>query len=584
MPSRTGFGARRAARADERKLFSRGSLFFERGARIGVEDRNWMNAAPLLAENELLRGLVVSTQQTLTSTQHALRSTQQQLGSTHEQLAQLQQENRLLRQKLDALIRRYFGRSSETLDPKQLELILAGLSAPTPATDAEKAAAHATTRGAAPGRARPPVRQPLPEHLPTERVVIEPEEVKLQPETWKKIGEEVTEELDWAPAQFWRRLFIRPKYVRRDETQARRENAEASSVVIAPLPARLIEKGLPGPGLLAHILISKYEDHLPLYRQEKMYWERHGVALPRQSLAEWVEAGAQWLRPVYERMKRELVSGEYLQVDETPIRYLDPDQPGKAQTGYLWTYSRPGADVIFEWNTSRGRAGPERFLNGYRGRLQTDGYGVYESLARDRAGLVLIGCWAHARRKFFEALDEDCRAAWVVGQIGQLYDIERRLRAAGNGPRLREAVRASEAGPVLRRIETVLRKWQESVLPQSLFGTAIGYALDRWLALNRYGADGMVEIDNNLVENAIRPTAVGKKNWLFIGHPAAGWRSAVLYSVLGSCRRMGIDPHAYLRDVLKRLPAMKITEIGQITPAAWAKAQKAAVKKAKAAA
>ena len=412
----------------------------------------------------------------------------------------------------------------------------------------------------------------MPEHLPVERVVIEPEAVKLSPDAWKKIGEEVTEELDWKPGQFVRRLIIRPKYVRRTPTAAA---PDESPVVIAPLPARLIEKGWPGPGLLAHVMVSKYEHHLPLYRQEKIYWEQHGVSLARQTLASWIEQGAQWLRPVYDAMKRSLLGGDYLQADETPIRYLDPDSPGQAQIGYLWTYSRPGAEVIFEWNTSRGRDGPARFLQNFRGCLQTDGYSVYPSLAKERVGLELIGCWAHARRKFVEAMDDDRRAAWVVRQIAHLYGVEKRLRTARAGPPLREAMRASEASPVLDRIEKGLRRLQERVLPKSLFGIAIGYALDRWVELNRYLAHGRVEIDNNLIENAIRPTAVGKKNFLFIGHPGAGWRSAVIYSVLGSCRRYGIEPYEYLCDVLRRLPAMKITEIGTVTPAAWAQAKKA---------
>jgi hypothetical protein len=362
--------------------------------------------------------------------------------------------------------------------------------------------------------------------------------------------------------------------------QSSSDESGEPGVLIAPLPGRLIDKGLPGPGLLAHVLISKYEDHLPLYRQEKIYWERHGVVLTRQSLADWVEQGANWLRPIYNEMKRSLRSGNYIQADETPIRYLDPDLPGKAQIGYLWTYSRPAGEVIFEWNISRGRAGPCEFLKDFQGRLQTDGYGVYASIAAERRELVLIGCWAHARRKFVEALGEDRRVAWVVRQIQQLYGIEQRLREQCAGPRLREAVRASESHMVLTRLGKVLRRWQANVLPKSLFGTAIGYALDRWPELVRYVQHGPVEIDNNLVENAIRPTAVGKKNFLFIGHPEAGWRSAVIYSVIGSCRRLGIDPHEYLRDVLRRLPEMKITEIASITPAAWAKAKKTAEKKA----
>jgi transposase len=499
-----------------------------------------------------------------------------QNATLQTRLDALLQENRLLRQKLDRFIRRYFGRKSEALSPAQLELILAGLIASsTPPTPEQKAAAAAVAARVSASRERQkPVRQPLPDHLPVEQVVIEPEEVHRQPEAWKRIGEEVTEELDWTPGQFLKRLYIRPKYVRRDSTAD-----AAPAVVIGELPSRLIEKGLPGAGLLTHVLISKYQDHLPLYRQEKIYWERHGVKLPRQTLAEWVEQGAFWLRPVYEEMKRGLLSGSYLQADETPIRYLDPDLPGKARLGYLWTYSRPGAEVIFDWQTSRGREAAA-LLKEFHGLLQTDGYGVYESLASERNDLVLVGCWTHARRKFVDALEEDRRAAWVVRQLGHLYQIEQRLRDARAGPRLREAVRCAEARPVLVRIERMLHRWQPQVLPKSLFGVAISYTLERWEALCRYVADGRLEIDNNLIENAIRPTAVGKKNFLFIGHPEAGWRSAVIYSVLGSCRRAGIDPHEYLGDVLRRLPGMKMSEIPKITPAAWAKAKKTATRQA----
>jgi transposase len=507
--------------------------------------------------------------------------------SLRERVATLQQENRLLRLKLDAFIRRYYGKSSEAFDPAQLELILAGLRSGARApSEAERNAVAA--KPAPPPRQRPARRLSLPADVPTERVVIEPVEVQAQPELWKQIGEEVTEEWDYTPGQFLKRLYIRPKYVRRESVApaavasaaAPSEAVESPAVVIATLPPRLIEKGLPGAGLLTHVLISKYEDHLPLYRQEKIFEQRHGVKLPRQMLAEWVEHGAFWLRPIYDEMKRELLAGGYLQADETPIRYLDPDLPGAARQGYLWTYSRPGGDVIFDWQTSRARAGAEEFLKSFGGLLQTDGYSVYEALAAGRRGLVLVGCWTHARRKFVEALEEDRRAAWVVRQLGQLYQLEARLRNARAGPAWRVAARIADARPVLRRLEHMLRHWQPQVLPRSLLGEAIGYALTRWEALCRYVGHGQVEIDNNLIENAIRPTAIGKKNFLFIGHPDAGWRSAVIYSVLGSCRRYGIDPHEYLRDVLRRLPAMKMSEIAQVTPAAWARARRTAAKRA----
>ena len=469
-------------------------------------------------------------------------------------LTEVKTENQLLRQKLEYFIKRYFGGTkNESLDPKQLELLLAGLealNAPTPAAEKPGAPVRASV-------AARPMRQALPAHLETERVVLEPEEVQQQPDGWRKLGEEVTEELDWKPAQFIRRLYIRPKY------------ANADRIVIAPLPARLIEKGLPGAGLLTHVLVSKYEDHLPLYRQEKIYRERHGVNLTRQTMSGWVEAAADWLGPIYREMKAGLVAQDYLQADETPIRYLDPDVKGKSQSGWLWTYSAPQGDVVFEWQISRSRAGPREFLKSFRGQLQTDGYSVYESLSRERGEeLTLIGCWAHARRGLHEALGESRSAAWLIGQIGQLYAVEKHLREQKAGPQLRAALRAWQSRPVLQRLRRALEIARRRVLPKSRLGQAIDYTLGRWEALTRYAADGRLEIDNNQCENAIRPTAVGKKNFLFIGHPDAGQRSAVIYSVLGSCRRHGINPAEYLQAVFERLPKAKTSEVKALTPAA----------------
>lgn len=473
-----------------------------------------------------------------------------------QSLAALQTENQLLRQKLELFLKRYFGGTkNEGLDPKQLELLLAGLATLRALAPVVQ---KPTPPRAAP--AAPSVRQPLPAHLETERVVLEPAEVQQQPAGWRKLGEEVPEELDWKPAQFIRRLYIRPKY------------ANAERLVIAPLPARLIEKGLPGAGLLTQVIVSKYEDHLPLYRQEKIYRERHGVPLSRQTLCGWVAAAADWLAPIYREMKAALVAQDYLQADETPIRYLDPDVKGKSQSGWLWTYSQPQGDVVFDWNVSRSREGPRTFLKSFRGQLQTDGYGVYESLARERGEeLILIGCWAHARRGGHDALGEGRAAAWLVGQIGRLYGVEKQLREHRAGPQLRAALRAWQSRPILERLRRAMEVVRRRVLPKSLLGQAIDYTLARWEALTRYVEDGRLEIDNNICENSIRPTAIGKKNFLFIGHPEAGQRSAVIYSVLGSCRRHGLNPAEYLQDVFERLPKAKTSEVKSLTPAAWAK-------------
>jgi transposase len=399
--------------------------------------------------------------------------------------------------------------------------------------------------------------------------VLDPAPVQTCPQAWRCIGEEVSEQLDYEPARFWRRRLIRRKYVRRGEVDA--------LPVIAPLPESLQERCLAAPGLLAQILIAKYCDHLPLYRQEQIYRTRHGVELPRQSMARWVGLAADWLRPIYETMRTGVLAGGYVQVDETPIRYLDPGH-GKTRQGYLWAYSRPGGDVLFDWQTSRAAACLDNVITAdFTGTLQCDGYSAYPAFAERRAGKVtLAGCWAHARRKFHEAIEQAPRTTgWIIRQIAHLYRVESDLRGKRAGPRLRATVRAHQSRPVIARLRRSLiaLKLSRRYLPQSLMGQAIDYTLSQWPALGIYLEDGRIEIDNNLVENAIRPTAIGKKNWLFIGEAAAGQRGAILYTLIESCRRRGLDPHAYLRDVLTRLPAMTNWQIKDITPEAWAKSR-----------
>ena len=469
----------------------------------------------------------------------------------------LELENRLLRQKLDLYIRHYFGgQRNEGLDKHQLELLLQGLPDVIPLPVAEAKTTTATRNGAA-----HPVRRMLVEDkLETQEIVIEPEEVQAQPEGWKKISEERTSQLDWVAPKIIKRVYIRPRYVKQER------------FALAPLPPQPIEQGMVGPGLLAQILVSKYEYHQPLYRQEKMFWQQFGVELSRKTMGCWVEQAAELLKPVYRTIREDLLAGNYLQADETPIRYLDPDVKGKSQQGYLWTYSRPGGDVLFEWRVSRSREGPEDFLKNFRGKLQTDGYAAYESLAKARDDLTLVGCWAHVRRGFHEALAETKLAVWFVRQIGLLYTVEKKLREQKAGPALREAMRVWQSQPVLDRLHRAMELVRRRTLPQGLLGQAIDYALKRWEALSHFIADGTLEIDNNLIENAIRPSALGKKNWMFVGHPEAGERSAVIYSLLGSCRRHEINPFDYLKDLFTRLPAAKITQIKQFTPRAWARA------------
>lgn len=394
-----------------------------------------------------------------------------------------------------------------------------------------------------------------------------PEPVKAAPEQWRRIGEEVSERLDYEPARFLRRRTVRPKYVRRAVLDA--------VPVIAPLPPAILERSIVAPGLLAQIVVAKYCDHLPLYRQESIYWTRHQVWLSRQTMAEWMGLAADWLKPIYEHIRAGVLSRGYVQVDETPIRYLEPGH-GRTKLGYLWTCHAPRGDVVFHWQTSRAASCLEKIIPvDFRGTIQCDGYEAYDCFAKGRGEkIVLAGCLAHVRRKFYEAKETAPKVAgWFLRHFQHLYELEAQLRHSRAGPRRRQAERASWSRPVLARLHRALvrLKTVRRYLPQSLMGKAIDYALNQWASLQLFLEDGRLEIDNNLVENAIRPTAIGKKNWLFFGEAAAGERSAILYTIIESCRRRDIDPFAYLRDVFTRLPSMTNWQIKDITPEAWAK-------------
>jgi transposase len=474
---------------------------------------------------------------------------------------QLRRENALLRQKIDLLVRRVFGSSSEQLSPGQLELLMA-----EPASSAVAVTPLPPAKQPRPGPAKQRVLR-LPENLPVVEEVIDPEPVKAQPEAWRCIGREVSEQLDYEPGRFLKRRVIRNRYVHQTDPDL--------APIIAALPERLRDKSLPAPGLLAHLVVAKYCDHLPLYRQEQIYRQRHGINLPRQSLARWVELVSDWLKPIYEQIRTGVMGGGYVQIDETPVDYLEPGN-GKTKQGYLWTCSRPGGDVFFRWETSRAAVCLNNIIPvDFKGTVQCDGYPAYRSFANARNGTItLAGCWAHVRRKFFEAQEQSPKTAgWLLRQIQHLYQIEARLREQKAGPKLRQAFRAHESKPIVERMEGALVRLKSSGrhLPQSLIGVAIDYALGQWATLEMYLRHGQVEIDNNLVENAIRPTALGKKNWLFVGEAQAGERAAIIYTCIESCRRRGLDPYAYLKDVLTRLPKMKNHQVPEITPVAWAK-------------
>jgi transposase len=490
----------------------------------------------------------------------------QQLEQVLQAHAALQRENRLLREKVNLLLRRVFGASSEKMDVAQLQLLLSGAELVEPAAEQKAEVPKPKAAAPAPRKAKLPR---LPETLPLVEEIIDPEPVKAAPEQFRQIGEEVSEQLDYEPARYFRRRLVRRTYVSRAEPE--------KAPVTAPLPPTLQERCIATPALLAQVVVSKYCDHLPLYRQEQILARRYGINLPRQTLARWVELASEWLTPIYRQIKTGVMAGGYVQLDETPIDYLEPGA-GRALKGYLWTGSRPGGDVFFDWHPSRAGECLDTVVPvDFQGTVQCDGYDAYNRLAQ-RSGreIKLAYCWAHVRRKFNDAIEGTPRTAgWLIKQIQLLYRIESRLREQKAGPALRQAVRASQSRPVVERIKkacTLLIR-SKRFLPQDAISRAMAYAVAQMSGLEVYLRDGRIEIDNNLVENAIRPTALGKKNWLFIGEAQAGDRSAIIYTVIESCRRRSIDPYAYLKDVLTRLPRMTMHQVPEILPAVWGKPQ-----------
>ena len=472
-----------------------------------------------------------------------------------------------LRRRLDHFIRTYLGSGkSETVSRDQLELALQGLAdlLREPEKPAMAPAVSTPPPDSTPRARRP--RQALDDsRLPTVETVLEPEEVKADPQGWRLVSEQRTTQLDYEPGRLYRHVIRRPCYVRKEE------------FVIAPLPAQPIDKGMVGPGLLAWLLMSKYTDHIPLHRLMVMLRRQHGIEIPRNTMVSWVEQSAALLIAVYRAMQAKLRKKGYLQVDETPVRYLEQGAKGRSKRGYMWVYLAPAGEVIFQWSTGRAAAAPEVFLGpDFRGTIQCDGYSAYTALRNQNPVRVeLAHCWAHARRAIYEASPEAPRtAAWLLGQIQAMYAIEKPLREARAGPALRAAIRSGQTAMVVERMFKAMKRLRSRCLSGGAMARALDYAIEREAGLKRFLSDGRLEIDTNLVENAIRPCALGRRNWLFIGHEDAGERAALFYTLVASCRVHGINPMEYLRDVLTRLPSAKNSEIDHFTPEAWAKARR----------
>jgi len=454
------------------------------------------------------------------------------------------------------LKRARFGASAERFDPNQPGLFEEDLEADLAAAEAR----HALADLAPPGK---PVRhRPKRQLLPRIEHRHEREDCTCGTcgQALTVIGEAISEQLDVIPAQFFVHRHIRPQYACR----------HCDTVTAVPPPPQVIDKGLPAPGLLAQILVSKYADHVPLYRQAVIY-ARQGVFIPRSTQAGWVGASEVLLEPLVERLREYLLAESYLQADETRLPVLAPGT-GKTHTGYLWVY-RTGPwsalrAVVFDYAQGRGQTWPTAFLESFEGTLQIDGYAGYNGvLAREES--LEAGCWAPCRRAFFDVFKATRSpvAAEALRRVGRLYEIEADTKDLA--PTARAEQRQAWAEPLLKDFKNWLDDMLLKLPPASSLAQAIGYTLGRWPALLVYLKDGRIHIDTNPVERALRGVAVGRRNYLFAGSANGGRRAALLYSLIETCKLNGVDPYAYLKEVLTRLPTLPVRDLDELLPWRW---------------
>ena len=481
-----------------------------------------------------------------------------------------EQERRLARVQhiLEIMLAWRFGRKAEKIDERQLFLFAvqyeaSGGDAESLHTELKEDLGEDSELLAAvepPKRRRGHGRKALPKALTRERIEYELSEAERAcphcQSTMQRIGEELSERLEYVPATL--------KVI--EEARAKYGCQCGGAVKTAPKPAQPIEKGLAGPSLLAQVAVAKYADHCPLHRQEVIF-QRHGVELSRKTMCGWMSQTAALLTPLYERLKAAALHSKVVQTDDTPVAVLDPTRT-RTRKGRIWTYVGEEA-TVYDYTPTRAREGPDQFLKDYKGYLQADAYGGYDALYQDpERGLVEVACWAHARRKFYEARTSDVvRSTTVLSHIGMLYKMERSWRGLSGMERRWQ--RRQHAVPVLEHLKEYLEREKILVLPKSPEGMAIGYTLSNWRALCRYTEDGDLSIDNNAAERSLRGIAVGRRNWTFFGSDRGGRTAAVLTSFMATCQRKKIDPWAYLCDVLGRIAEHPIQQLDELLPGNW---------------
>lgn len=495
-----------------------------------------------------------------------------------ELLATLREQTHLnanLQHQLEQLLRRLYGKKSEKLDPNQLLLFAREI------LEAGAAEIETTPEPAAASPSKRPVkghgRKPLPASLPRREVMHDvPLETRPCPdcgEIRRPIGREIREQLEYVPASMIVLQHVWPKYACA---------GCQGNVVEAQRVPEPIEKGLPGPGLLAHVAVSKYADHLPLYRQEGIF-KRFGVELSRSTMCDWMAAAASLLEPLVKAMRDRVLMSKVVQTDDTPVKVQDHDGKG-IKTGRLWVYIGDWENrfIVYDYTPDRSRDGPERILNGFEGYLQADAYSAYDALFKS-GKIVEVGCMMHARRKFHEARTSDpARSHRMLAWVAGLYEVEadaqetRKKHPEWDDSAWhahRHDLRIARSKPILDAIRAWLEAERPRVLPKSPIGEAIGYALNHWNALIRPLDAGFLELDNGASERAMKPVALGRKNWLFAGSDEGGRTAATLMSLCATCKELGVEPFAYIRDVLDRVSTHPASRIGGLLPDRWRPAE-----------
>lgn len=502
----------------------------------------------------------------------------EQLKQAQEALAAEEKYRQQLEVEIARLRGKPFHPSSEKLSIEQLELELEGLSQTVNDKDMPKLKESSKKKRTRDKKTR------IPDDLPIEvRIIPVADKDRICPDTGKErefVRYEQSVKIEWVPGYF-KKVIIKREVLAAKYSES--DPLPETPMVTAEMPSEftVIPGCFAGIGLIVHLLVSRYCDHLPFYRLEQIFRKRHNVKIDRWLMCHWLKRVSESLKVLYDAQLKELIESGYLQIDETFIKLLDPERKGKARQSYFWVLRHPTLGVLFHFDRGRSADVPLDLLKGFIGRLQSDGYSVYETLQKkwaDTAGLVMFNCWAHARRKIKESIEANGPdAAWYFAKIRELYAIEDELRVANANPAEREDARKDRSRPILNEIRAMIDKDLNpmAVLPSSPLGKAIRYIDNRWDNLERYAHDGNgeVEIDNNFVENSIRPTAIGKKNWLFIGHPKAGQVSAIIYTIIENCRMNEVNPFDYLVDVLPRIQDHPANRVSELLPRQWAEQQ-----------